>query len=158
MNEFSKSLATVLSENDKLILEEELTKLFAFQDRPATKAKIELFAKELALSGYPLSDILQGINNLKNEDLKAIKLHTIIDAISEKFGPEEKPRIDCKFCFGMGVFLMRDENKYQFALACTCKAGDDYARRMKAARWDGTEVQMVNKRILLAVRPLSEYL
>lgn len=127
-------------------IEIELDKLFMLQDRPLPEKKKSFFATELSASGLPYKSVLGGINKLKTEDLKTLKISTILDAAKEMFEPlEPEEDYSCEFCNGRGRVLMRDAQKYVRALACICR------NKFKAkglTPWNGLSTQSEKGKVL----------
>lgn len=134
------------AESDSEIIAIEIEKLFRLKGyRMSDKGMQEmaaLFARELSLTGKPIKAVLMGIHKLKFEKLNRIDIADIIEASSEAIEPEEIVREKCDECNGLGVILLKDENQYEFSLACVCRNGDQAAGR-GYARWNGKETQMI---------------
>lgn len=143
MNDLIKSL----SETDKLSLANELTKLFILQDRPAGKEKVAEMVEELSTRNIPAGALIAGIRRLKDEDLKLIKLATIIGAARD-FIVADDQKVRCDICGSSGMVSMRDQNGYEGALACLCSNGDRAHRARGLAKWNGEEYQVVRNRNL----------
>ena len=139
-----QELKLFLSAEDREQIGEALEKLYLLQDRPLTDEKKALMTQEIFDLGHSLPVILGGLRELMTQDLKAIKLSTIREAIQGVLEPEVSQKVPCDDCRGMGVVLMRDENKYQFALACKCPNG----RGKDLTKWNGESVQFCRKRKL----------
>lgn len=146
----------------------ELDKLFALQDRPFTKDKKFIFIEELEKFGFPLGAIIGGIRALMLEDMKIIKIVHVREAAKKFIEPEEKKKIKCRWCGGVGAFCMREEAMLQmadewpkraegprfgrsYALACVCEAGTNLERSDGNVRWNGKGTQFSNGRMLTAV-------
>lgn len=141
-------LTALLDDRDKLMLGNELEKLFVFQDRPFSKEKKVLFIEELSLSGLPLPALLQGIRKLAAEDLKTIKLATIKEAANDCIVNSEEDTSKCDHCGHGGLVCMKDPEARMYALACKCRNGDRLVSAQKLARWDGHETMFRNDRLL----------
>ena len=78
MNELTRSL----SQSELSQIGTEIEKLFAFQDRPLSVEKKAMLVQEIADIGFPFDAIIKGIRSLFLEELKAVKLSAIYEAIS----------------------------------------------------------------------------
>ena len=142
------ALTSLLTEEDKAAVSEELDRLFIFQDKPLTKEKKAALVEELVRLGIPVGALLQGIRSLMLEDMKTIKLWAIKEA-SLKFiqrGSERTER--CEDCGRSGVIIMKDEEKREFALACRCPNGLRMNHSSKLTVWNGLETQRIRERTL----------
>jgi hypothetical protein len=131
-----------LDDRDKLILSKEIEKLFVLQDRPISRDKNAILVEELSHSGFPLAPLLAGLRKLMSEDLKNIKLTTIIQA-AEDFIVRVPDANQCSEC-ASGFIVAKDGEGRLFSLACRCPAGD----RKKLKRWTGESTQLSNGRLL----------
>lgn len=143
MNELTLSL----SDEETGLIGNELNRLFLFQDRPFGKEKQAAIIDEIRGWGYPAGAIISGIRKLMSEDLKSLKLATIKDAVGDFVYTEVRVRTPCKYCDTRGVVLMKDENKYEFSLACICANGDR-SRKGGLANWNGQKFQLRGGRTL----------
>lgn len=114
-------------------VERELERLFVLQDRPFPESKKTIFVQEIRDTFYPFPAIIAGIRALAGEDLKAIKLHTIINEI-KKFIVFSDKRSDCKHCGGGGLISTIRDDGIRFAFVCVCESGKDYKDVLK---WNG---------------------
>lgn len=147
------NLTVSLTENEKILIGNELEKLFSFQDRPFSKDKRAHLVTEIASYGYPFGSIMLGIRAMFSEELKRITLADILSSCSEKISHEDEHqdnRESCDNCLGCGCVIMSDENKYHFSLACTCSNGNSFIQR-HFARWNGEKTQYRGKRLLTKV-------
>jgi hypothetical protein len=133
-------LTVPLDDNDRIEIGNELEKLFILQDRPINKDKKAILVEELCLTGYPKSAILAGMKSLQAEDLKSVKFVHIVDAIKDKMTYEEEQATRCDYCDSRGMVMMRNKDRYQFALACVCVNGNRF-RSQGNARWNGQQFQ-----------------
>ena len=142
MNELTKPLTS--TEIDDLAFL--LTKLFTLQDRPANKNKILIYVEEISNYNFPFAAISSGIKSLFNEELKSIKLPTILDAIRDKLILEKEELANCDYCGNTGLITMYNEKKYQFVFACKCDRGKRYIDNMKIAKWKGGNIQYLKNK------------
>lgn len=117
---------------DEILIENELEKLYALQDKPSTKAKREIVVKELISTGIPTGAILSGIRHLHTEDLSAIKFPIIVSA-ARRYVVQDNEIQACHEC-SQGVICYRDGEGRWFALACRCQAGEEKQRAHGLAR------------------------
>lgn len=142
MNELMLSL----SDEESALIGNELNRLFLFQDRPFGKEKQSAFIDEIRGWGFPAGAIISGIRKLMSEDLKSLKIATIKDAASDFVHIDAGSKTQCKYCDMRGVVLMKDENNYEFALACICGNGE--RRRDDYSTWNGQKLQLFGGRTL----------
>lgn len=150
-------LTNYLSEQEKILIANELDRLFALQDRPLNKEKKSALIDEIANTGIPAGPMLAGIRGLMAEDLKSIKFATIIDAARKLIVNVQEHREDCDFCGGVGSFPMKDENKYTYSLGCKCLNGSNLCDKEKLVQWNGEDRQFSNKRWLTPFFQLKYY-
>lgn len=135
-----RELMVPIDDNDKIRIGNELEKLFVLQDRPLSKDKKVLLIDEICQTGFPVAAIIAGLKSLQAENLKAVKFANIVDAIRDKMTYEEEQSTRCDFCDSRGLITMRNKDRYQFALACTCVNGNRFASQGNA-RWNGERYQ-----------------
>lgn len=116
-----------------------LERLFTLQDRPISKDRLASFVFELSISGIPFGAIKLGIKKLEDQDLKAIKFHTIKDACSAFVANEVIP--GCDKCRHTGFVTMISADGYHFSFACTCEKGARYALKQSCRQWNGARTQ-----------------
>lgn len=83
----------LLNADDLIAIGGELEKLFAFQDRPLPNEKKLLLTAELGKLGYPTWAIVKGIRSLLLEDLKAVKMVILVNAIKQQLGEENAQKM-----------------------------------------------------------------
>jgi hypothetical protein len=111
-----------------------------------SKEKKALLVQEISDLGFPVAAILGGLRELMGEDLKAIKLATIREAIKGKLEPEiEKAAASCGECISGFIIMTDPVTLNEFALACQCAAG---YRHTWLRRWGGDNFQFSNGREL----------
>jgi hypothetical protein len=128
-------LTIVLSDNERSIIADELTRLFALQDVPLGKEKKAILIEELSIQGLPVEAIKAGLRSLVKEELPKIKLSTLVDAAHRQVTHETEAGEACEHCFG-GLVIMRDDKKSEFALDCLCSMGN---QRGELAKWNGQD-------------------
>lgn len=136
-----QELANILSDTDRIVLGNELDKLFIFQDKPFSKEKKAIFVQEISSWGIPLGALLPGIRSLMSEDLKSIKIASIREA-AEGFIERTSVLGNCSHCFG-GLVVMKFSTGHETSLACTCEAGYQKKRGLKLTQWNGENIQML---------------
>lgn len=138
------SLKVLWTPSDVLSVEVALKNLFRVQGYKGSDTNLAelvgLLVGELSLRRSPPKAIIAGLNDLKFEDVSKINLFLIENAAKKYIEVEKERSVECDFCFGSGIISMRNEAKYEFALACTCEKGDSFASRGNA-RWKGEAVQ-----------------
>jgi hypothetical protein len=146
------SLTVSLTEDEKLVIGNELTRLFSLQDMPLSKEKKGYFLEELFVSGLPAGAILEGLRSLVTEELRSIKITTVTEAARDHLTAEDQQSVKaCASCFD-GWIVMKDEKKREFILACTCARG--HQRKGDLATWNGEETFYRNGRWLTIFLPL----
>jgi len=130
-----------LSEEKKDAIRNELERLFVLQDRPLADSKKEIYAQELDKAGFPFDAIIKGIRELADADLKSVKFFTIKESI-RKFMDYSQEKTNCAHCGGAGVVSMERDDKYSFAFACICSAGQLMDKEF--IRWNGKTSQDLN--------------
>jgi len=134
--------STPSSAADDLLLESELEKLFALQDKALTREKKSILVRELMATGIPLKALLSGVRSLVSEDLGSIKFSTIC-AVSRRFiEPDPETGKHCEKCLS-GYVVMKDGEGRFFSLACNCPAGVGKANTQALTRWSGQDTQSV---------------
>lgn len=131
----------LLTEQHKLLLGDELQKLFLLQDRPFSKEKSAAIIEELEKSGMPTGALISGIRSLMHEDLKVVKLSNILEAARDKMTAEEVEKTECEACEGRGMVMMKDEAGYEFSFACGC-GNALRVSNLKLARLNGDNIQL----------------
>jgi hypothetical protein len=129
------------------LISDELEKLFVFQDKHLSKEKKAILVEEIQRYGFPQSAVIHGIRALMADDMPAIKLFPILASIRKFMIPEEQTS-ECKECLN-GIVLMRDQNLYEFALACVCGRGKQINLTQRLMLWNGEETQLNHGRSLL---------
>lgn len=127
------------------MLSAELQRLFTLQDRPITEAKLKIFVEELEKSQIPEACILLGIRSLIAEDLKAIKVITVLNAARKFVEEEPDHRVDCDVCFktgGVPVTYQISNLLYTGILGCRCENGQSLTKIHGLISWNGEDVQM----------------
>jgi hypothetical protein len=145
----TESSQNSLNPNNEILIEEDLEKLFAFQDKHLTKDRRQILVKELMSSSIPIGAILLGIRKLMNEDLQSIKMGTILAAARSHVDRSEESK-GCKEC-SRGIVLMNDEEGRFFSMSCNCSSGIGINMTQGLVRWRGMDAQMVNGRNLFKV-------
>ncbi len=137
-------LANSWNLNDQQQIAEALKKLFILQGITKTDKSIDemsvVFCSELMTKGYAPEQILAALRDLGDCDLKSIKLSNILDAAKKYVHREEEKRIDCNWCQGSGVVLMRTPDSYQFSFACICENSMLFIYQGNK-RWNGERFQ-----------------
>lgn len=142
----------LLTEQEKMALSADLDKLFALQDRPLSQDKRSFIIDEMEKIDIPVAAWMAGIRSLITEDLKSIKIGTLIGAAKRCMEPQDVKNAECVWCDGVGVMSMKDEVKRSYALACRCVNGERFP---KSVRWNGEEKQFSNGRMLTTFLPLD---
>ncbi len=127
-----------LTEPQKLLIADELQRLFVLQGQHFSKEKSAIFLEELEKAGLPAGALIAGIRGLMNEDLSDIKLNRILAASRSKMTYETSEKVTCEHCDSRGLVMMRDANAYEFAFACTCSNANRYVGHQK---WNGESTQ-----------------
>jgi len=122
-----------LTHDQIAIIEKELERLFVLQDKPFPESKKTIFVQEIRDTFYPFGAIISGIRALAGEDLKTIKLHTIINEV-KKFMVYEEKRTNCRHCGGGGLVSFVRDDGLRFAFVCICETGREYKDILK---WNG---------------------
>ncbi len=126
-------LKIMLSQQEIDSIKTELERLFVLQDKPLPENKKSIFMQEIEDAGIPYAAIVSGIRALVSEDLKTIKLNTIIQAV-KRFVVFDGKKTNCFRCLGGGMVSLVDEKFRRFAFACRCEAGRGY---QELAQWNG---------------------
>lgn len=134
--------------NEFALLEGELDKLFAFQDKHLPKEKRAILIDELTKLDFPFGAVIAGIRSLMMDDLNSIKFPTIVAAIRSRIVPDEEVRARCEEC-SSGYIVMKDEQQRNFALACRCVTGEAKVRSQGLSRWNGESSQFSKGRLLV---------
>lgn len=129
--------------SDEIAIGQALERLFLFQDKPFTPEKSALYLNELVNTGIPAKAILAGIANLMDEDLKQLKLATIIRS-ARQHTVMQVPE-GCNFCHMTGFVDMVNKDGYSVVLACNCNRGLWYAKQQDMTRWNGKKTQFSDK-------------
>lgn len=77
------ALITCLNDEEKVVIGNELEKLFIFQDRAFSVQKKALLVSELSTKNFKFDAIIKGIRKLFSEDMKEINLSRIEVSIKE---------------------------------------------------------------------------
>jgi hypothetical protein len=126
------------SYQEEFDLSNELQRLFDLQDRPLSEAKKMAYVKELLGAGFPYRAIIAGIRSLGDQDIKLLKLSTIISA-SKRYCEMEIPK-GCIKCGWTGHVSMATEDKYYYAIPCVCERGTFYAKAQNLRQWNGQDI------------------
>lgn len=147
-------LTVLLDDAEKLMIANELSRLFALQDMALSKEKKGYFLEELYLSGLPVGAILAGLRSLVAEDLRSIKISTVTAASREHLSVEDRETAKtCVNCFD-GWVSMKDDEGRSFTLACTCARGKQ--RKGKLATWNGEDNFYIQGRWLKIIYPVAK--
>lgn len=119
-------------------LSREIERLFVMQDKHITEDKKSMIVSELEQCGLPFRAVVAGINKLCEEDVRNLKLITIIGA-SRAFVAMETPK-GCEVCGRTGMVAMESPDGYLFAMACKCDLGAYLAKKQQLTRWNGFRV------------------
>ena len=131
--------------SDQKKIENEIERLFVFQDRILGERKRDIFVEEFNECKYPVRAILAGLKELQNQDMRVVKLSEIKGAIRRHIEPEDKKIIDCDDCLGLGIVIMLlGKLDYEYVFGCKCERGRDEARDSKIPLWNGQNEQTVN--------------
>lgn len=141
-------LTRIVSDHEKFHIGELCEKLFLLQDKPMNEKKKALLVEEIIATGYPYQAIHTGLSDLMREDLRTIKIHTILEAIREKLTTRIEVEVNCGHCRGSGFAILIDNTHRYFSLACTCDSGFNRGRALKIAKWNGQESQEIDGRVL----------
>ena len=133
-------LSIVFNDQEKMIIAEEIGKLFDLHDRPLKEEKRLFFLEEIVRCGYPLPSILAGLRKLMVEDITRISLNAILVAIEQSTEKTVFVKENCDDCLSLGLILLRDDRQYEFALSCICKNGDQFYGN-GYVRWNGENIQ-----------------
>jgi hypothetical protein len=129
-----------------MVVGNELNRLFALQDKHLSDDKRAILTDELQNSGRSVRAVIMGIQSLIHEDLKSIKIGTLLEAarLSENTAlHENKPT--CEYCFD-GLISMRHEmsgNTYRSLIPCNCARGTQRHPGLKSPQWNGQGVQEI---------------
>lgn len=141
-----QQLTVPLDDGEKLVVGNELTRLFALHGENFGKEKKAAFVEELAESGMPIGAILAGIKSLVHDDLKTIKYSTIRDSVQRHLEPEDVSNA-CKECFD-GLVIMGDEQGRRFSLGCKCSRGHQRSMALHLAQWNGEQTMFRRGRLI----------
>jgi hypothetical protein len=130
-------------DREKILLGNEIEKLFVLQDRPISKEKKAILVGEISNSGIPIGPLLSGLRKLMGEDLKTIKKATILEAARD-FIVDTYDQVQCDYC-SEGMVVTKDPEGRYFSLACTCPKGNG----KRLVRWNGQASQQINDRLLV---------
>lgn len=140
-------LAVILTEQEKISVANELSKLYAFQDRPLANDKKAYLVAEITSHGIPYGAIIAGIKSLFAEDLKNIKLPEILSACREHIERGETEILECDHCAGRGTVLLSDPDQYEKLLLCVCGNAVRWGGH-NLAQWNGENIQVVKGKTL----------
>lgn len=146
-----QQLTALLTEAEKLTVQNEVERLFALQDMPLGNKKLGFFLDELFKSGLPSGALIQGLRALTKDGLSSIKIETILDSAYRHIQPEDRVFSECRECLRGEVF-MKDELKREYSLACVCERGAHVAQVHGLARWDGSEIMTRKGRMLTLIK------
>ena len=135
------ALTVLLTDDEIGLISTEIEKLYSFQDRPLAKEKKAYLVQEISSHNYPFKAIIQGIRGMFSEELRAIKLASILDSIREQIEPSTMDKQECVECDGTGRIIMVDDRKYESLFACNCPNGNRYFSQ-GLVRWCGDNVQI----------------
>lgn len=136
---------SLLTEAEKLLIADELEKLFTLQDRPFSAKKSAAFIEEFEKSGLPVGAIIAGIRSLMYvENIGTLDFPKIAAACRSKVTQETQEKADCEHCDKRGLVMMRDPNAYEFAFACICSNSSRYPGHQK---WNGENTQYHREQI-----------
>jgi len=138
------NLVNLWTSIESLTVTREIEKLFALQGKPVVKAQVSEFVEELSIRNIPAGAVIAGIQKLKDQDLKTIKLSTILEASRDNIYREEMQKKDCQYCQKNGCIMVKTklgESFYKFPLACICENGDEFKRIHGAIKWNGKKIQ-----------------
>jgi hypothetical protein len=149
-----QELTKFYTQTERDLIQNELERLFVFQDKAAGARKITMFMDEIFGLNFPIEAILAGIKDLQHDSLQHIKLGTIIDSIQTKIHIEETTAApQCNYCTGADMVSLRNDKGYTAVFACLCARGDHFQRTMNIARWNGRLVQKNGERIYKVEQP-----
>lgn len=141
-------LTVLLTDAEKVMVENELRRLFALQDANLGNEKRGFFMEEFEHSGLPSGALIAGMRALIQEDIRSLKASVILEHCRRFFTPSDKDQYQpCAICL-RGEVTMRDEQGRRYALACSCERGAGLAATASLARWSGEGVQMSRGRAL----------
>jgi len=133
-----------LTEAEKLLISNELEKLFVLQDRPFSAKKSTAYIEEFEKSNLPMGAIIAGIRSLIHvENLPSLDFPKIAAAARSKIEHSEYETVKCETCDGRGMLMMRNESFYEFAFKCHC-ANSSKVNHLVLAQWNGESVQLRN--------------
>lgn len=142
-------LTVFWDEGERVSVGNELTRLFALQDKAFSQDKRAIFIDELANMNIAAGAVIQGIRSLVHEDLKTIKIGMLMSA-ARGYVQHEPNGVACPGCSD-GIVTMRDEKGYRFALGCLCARGAQRAKSARLAIWNGLETQYRKGRTLTVI-------
>lgn len=138
-------------DSERIGVGNELARLFALQDKGLTLDKKNIFIEELAQSGYAYGAVVQGIRSLAREDLKTLKIWSIMEASRKFVQVEEREVFKCGSCNDGLVAMVRwspgqDHHLNKTSFACICKNGDVVRQwKRRPANWNGQLDQRHNQ-------------
>ena len=138
------NLVNLWTSIESLTVSREIEKLFALQGKPVVKSQVSEFVEELSIRNIPAGAVIAGIQKLKDQDLKTIKLSTILEASRDNLYREELQKKECQYCNKNGCVMVKTklgESIYKFALACICQNGDEFKRIHGSMKWNGEQIQ-----------------
>jgi hypothetical protein len=142
-------LTRLVSEHEKFHIGEQCEKLFLLQDKPMNEKKKALLVEEILATGFPYQAIVAGLSDLMHQDLRLIKIHTILESIQEKLTYREADTgVTCTHCGSSGYVSLFDKAHRYFALACVCEKGERRVSVQHLNRWNGLGIQHSNGRDL----------
>jgi len=135
------------SQSSQYDIESELKRLFALQDKPCSKDKLDILVRELMGNDLPNEAILLAIKKLQKEDINSIKLATILRSTSSYVLRDDNP-IDCPDCRD-GFIIFRDQEGRSFSLGCQCDQGMARCKNLGLARWRGGTSYLNKGRVMV---------
>jgi len=110
------------------------------QDKSLSKEKQAILIEELSILGIPAGALVAGVRSLMHEDLKSLKLITIIEAARAHVTYENYESVSCDDCEGRGIIILKDQFHYEKAFRCHC---DNSLRQQwsKLAIWNRESTQ-----------------
>lgn len=155
MNGLTKSW----NEDEMAVVEAEMEKLFALQDRPLPKEKKVLLVTELGNSGLPAYAIVGAMRKLMVDDeVTKLTFPKILSAAKVEIDPAGIYEIiPCEDCDKRGLVTMIDDNEYHYMLACRCKNGQQWVDRGHQ-RWWGERTQVSSRKHIITNETITRTL
>jgi len=136
-------LIRTFSPLDEIEVAKELDRLFALQDRPLSNDKKSILVTELSVSGMPKSAVVAGIRDLVSEDLKQIKLCTLIQATKKHFRFVDTKQ-GCDRCSYTGNVSVATDDGYIYSIPCVCDRGTSISKAQNLGQWSGTTIHYLS--------------